>query len=167
MNQTVSITLLETPFDPGRTLADFAAAHRKAGAVASFLGQTRGDANGDTVRELHLQCYPSFTETAIETICEAASAKWPLSGVLVFHRYGVMAPGEAIVLVATAAKHRSAALAATQFIIDRLKTDAPFWKKEVTDAGERWIEPTKDDYVRTAASRSELAGKTHARQGKR
>ncbi|MFQ5563382.1 MAG: molybdenum cofactor biosynthesis protein MoaE [Parvularculaceae bacterium] len=150
----ISVRLLETGFDPGRALGDFAAAHAEAGAVASFLGQTRKDADGVPVKELLLQCYPGFTEAAIEAICETALEKWPLSSVLVIHRYGEMAPGDPIVLVATAAEHRRAALAATEYLIDRLKTGAPFWKKEITDAGEKWIEPTGDDYARTAVSRS-------------
>lgn len=108
-----------------------------AGAVASFLGRVRGD---DDVETLTLEHYPGMTEAALEAIASDAMTRWDLLAVTVVHRVGPMTPGERIVLVATAAAHRHAALDACAAIIDRLKVDAPFWKKEAHAAGHRWVE---------------------------
>ncbi len=148
--EPVSIKLLAAPFDPGRALSEFTAAHPDAGGIASFLGVTRQSGANEPVQHLILQCYPGVTERAIEDLCRTAHDQWPLLGVSVIHRYGTMAPGDPIVFVAAASIHRQEALAATEFLIDNLKTRAPFWKKEVTASGSRWIEPTLEDYAKTA-----------------
>lgn len=108
-----------------------------AGAIATFLGRVRAD---DGVTLLELEHYPGMTETALRTLAEEARARWMLSNVRIVHRVGSMAPGEAIVFVGTAAAHRGEALASCAFLIDRLKVDAPFWKRETRGSERRWVE---------------------------
>ena len=122
------------PIDLAATLA--AVESSGSGAVASFSGFVRED---DGVRELALEHYPGMTEAVLHSLAEEAVARWQLQAVAVVHRVGPMAPGERIVLVATAAPHRHAALEACAFLIDRLKTDAPFWKRERREDGSRWV----------------------------
>ncbi|MBB3911110.1 molybdenum cofactor biosynthesis protein MoaE [Sphingomonas desiccabilis] len=122
------------PIDLAATLA--AVEGSGSGAVASFSGFVRED---DGVRELALEHYPGMTEAVLHGLAEEAVARWQLHAVAVVHRVGPMAPGERIVLVATAAPHRHAALEACAFLIDRLKTDAPFWKRERREEGARWV----------------------------
>lgn len=118
-----------------------------AGGVASFIGRVRAD---DGVSTLELEHYPGMTEAALEAVAWTAAARWALEAVTIVHRVGPMGPGERIVLVATAAAHRQAALDACAYCIDRLKTDAPFWKREVTSAGTRWVEARAADTERSA-----------------
>lgn len=114
-----------------------------AGAVASFTGLVRGD---DGVELLELEHYPGATERALEALAEEACARWSLLAATVVHRVGPMRPGERIVFVGTAAPHRAAALDACTFLIDRLKTGAPFWKRETRGGAARWVEArTSDD----------------------
>lgn len=131
---SIVIEIVETAFEPAARLAGFAGPD--SGAVASFTGQVRG--GPDTV--LTLEHYPSVTEAALRRIAETAAGRWPLDRVLVVHRVGPMRAGDAIVLVACASAHRRAALDACAFLIDVLKTEAPFWKKEADGTGERWVE---------------------------
>ncbi|WP_221794206.1 molybdenum cofactor biosynthesis protein MoaE [Aquisediminimonas sediminicola] len=113
------------------------------GAVASFTGLVRDD-NG--LLELELEHYPGMTEAALAALVDTACARWPLLGVVLIHRIGPMRLGERIVLVGTASKHRAAALAACAFLIDRLKTDAPFWKREHFANGQSgWVEAKESD----------------------
>lgn len=113
------------------------------GAVASFTGLVRDD-NG--LLELELEHYPGMTEAALAALVDTACARWPLLGVVLIHRVGPMRLGERIVLVGTASKHRAAALAACAFLIDRLKTDAPFWKREHFANGQSgWVEAKESD----------------------
>lgn len=127
-------------FDPGAELARFEAAQGwGVGAVASFVGKVRGSG------PLTLEHYPGMAERELERIVSDARMRWSLDDVLVIHRHGVMAPGEPIVLVATAAAHRDAALSAVTFLMDYLKTRAPFWKKESGPAGETWVEARAAD----------------------
>ena len=114
----------------------------KDGAVATFSGHVRAD---DGVTVLELEHYPGVTEAALTRLAETASARWSLSAAVVVHRVGPMAPGERIVLVATAAAHRAAALEACAYLIDRLKTDAPFWKRETVAGEARWVEARAGD----------------------
>jgi molybdopterin synthase catalytic subunit len=117
------------------------------GGVASFTGVVRGggDANGG-LAALHLEAYPGMTQDALDAIAAQALTRWPLLGLALIHRYGTLAPGERIVLVATAARHRGAALDACAFLIDWTKTKAPFWKQErFADGTARWIEATAAD----------------------
>ena len=113
-----------------------------AGAVASFTGLVRAD---DGVASLELEHYPGMTEAALTAVAQGALDRWDLLAVTVIHRVGPMAPGERVVFVATAARHRGAALEACASVIDRLKTDAPFWKREVLADGERWVEARAGD----------------------
>lgn len=115
-----------------------------AGGIASFTGLVRAD---DGVATLALEHYPGATEAALAALADEACTRWNLLAVSIVHRVGPMAPGERVVFVGTAAAHRAAALAACAFLIDRLKTDAPFWKREVrVDGSARWVEArTSDD----------------------
>ena len=124
--------------------AEMAAAERAdgAGAVATFTGLVRSD---DGVGTLELEHYPGATEAALTRLAEEATARWALGAATIVHRVGPMAPGERIVFVAAAAAHRGAALEACAYLIDRLKTDAPFWKRETRGGEARWVEARESD----------------------
>ncbi|HTH97219.1 MAG TPA: molybdenum cofactor biosynthesis protein MoaE [Stellaceae bacterium] len=144
------IRITAEPFDPSRELASFGQ-DPAIGAIATFIGQVRDEHGGGNLMALTLEHYPGMTERKLAELEDDARARWDLSQVLIVHRHGRMEVGETIVLVATASGHRQAALEACQFLIDRLKTDAPFWKLEETKAGNHWVEAkTSDD---TAADR--------------
>ena len=113
-----------------------------SGAVATFTGIVRSD---DGVGTLELEHYPGATEAALTALADEAAARWALESATIVHRVGPMKPGERIVFVAAAAAHRGAALEACQFLIDRLKTDAPFWKRETREGVARWVEPRRGD----------------------
>lgn len=132
-------------FDPHAETAAFAKGRGEAGALASFIGTVRDSAYGGAVAALELEGYPGFTEKQIARIEADARARFDVMDTLVIHRYGRMAPGEAIVLVVALSKHRREALQAVDYLMDRLKTEAPFWKKEVRAEGSEWIEPRADD----------------------
>ncbi len=140
----MAVRLLAQPFDPGALLSAFCAGRAETGAVVSFTGLAR--AEGGAAQALVLEAYPGFTDREIERMADETSARFGLHDVLVVHRYGAIAPGEAIVFVAAAAAHRRAAFEAADQLMDYLKTRAPFWKKEVGPLGERWIEPTAGDH---------------------
>jgi len=127
--------------EPINLVAEMEAAEQ-GGALATFTGIVRAD---DGVGELTLEHYPGATERALQTLAQEAVARWTLAGATIVHRVGAMRPGERIVFVAAAAAHRAAALEACAFLIDRLKTDAPFWKRETVGAGHRWVEPRGTD----------------------
>jgi molybdopterin synthase catalytic subunit len=136
----IAVRIQPEPFDPGAELI----ALGTAGAVASFTGHVRAD---DGVSTLELEHYPGMTERALEEIAANAADRWALSVVRIVHRVGPMQPGEAIVFVGAASTHRAAALEACAYLIDRLKTDAPFWKRESrahSDAAS-WVEPRATD----------------------
>jgi molybdopterin synthase catalytic subunit len=137
------IRLTTQPFDPGGELSGFCAGRTESGAVASFVGIARGEAGAATA--LELEAYPGFTEVEIAKMAEAARARFSLHDVLVIHRHGPIDPGEPIVMVATASAHRREAFEACDYLMDYLKSRAPFWKKEHGPAGARWIEPTARD----------------------
>ncbi|HEV2530667.1 molybdenum cofactor biosynthesis protein MoaE [Phenylobacterium sp.] len=139
------IALSEIPFDPGALLSEFAKGHSEVGAIATFTGIARAEA-GETVI-LELEAYPGFTEGEIGKIAEAARERFGLDDLMIRHRVGKIAPGEPIVFVATAAKHRRAAFEACDFLMDYLKSRAPFWKKAHGPDGARWIEPRAEDHV--------------------
>ena len=132
-------------FDVGAELETLTRDNPRIGGVASFIGLVRDMGGGDRVGALTLEHYPGMTEKKLAAIEAEANRRWPLDASLVIHRYGRLEPGERIVLVATASPHREAALAACHFLIDWLKTDAPFWKSEETPDGERWVERRADD----------------------
>lgn len=138
------IALTEAGFDPGALLTEFCAGRSEVGAVATFTGIAR--AEGGEASILELEAYPGFTEAAIGRIAEEARARFGVDDLLIRHRIGRIAPGEPIVFVATAAKHRRAAFEACDFLMDYLKSRAPFWKKEHGRDGARWIEPRAEDY---------------------
>lgn len=143
----MSVRLVETPFDPGAELNVFSKRAMGAGAIVSFTGHVRPQAEGDTVACLTLQAHPSLTLAGMEAASSHATTRWPLIDCEIIHRHGEMAPGEAIVFVATASAHRRAAFEAADFLMDYLKTKAVFWKKETGSAGHRWIEPRAEDYA--------------------
>jgi molybdopterin synthase catalytic subunit len=133
------IRIQQTNFDPGAELARI----ETSGAVASFTGLVRGDGG---LTAMTLEHYPGMTEAALVAIAAEAEARWLLTGLILVHRVGQLAPGDRIVLVATASPHRAAALEACTFLIDRLKTDAPFWKKEsFADGRENWVDARESD----------------------
>ena len=139
------IRILVTP-DPIDVATELARVEVEgAGGIASFIGRVRTD---DGVSTLELEHYPGMTEAALEAVAKTAAARWSLAAVTIVHRVGPMGPGERIVLVATAAAHRQAVLDACAYCIDRLKTDAPFWKREVTAEGTRWVEARAGDAER-------------------
>jgi len=137
------IRLVTETFDPGAELNAFRAGRLASGAVASFLGIARGEA-GQPVA-LELEAYPGFTETEIARIIETAVDRFGLQDARVIHRIGPIPPGEPIVLVLTCSPHRREAFEACDYLMDYLKSRAPFWKKEYGPDGARWVEPTARD----------------------
>jgi molybdopterin synthase catalytic subunit len=144
------IRVQEQPFDAGAEIAALAAGRTDIGAVASFIGLVRDMADAP-ITAMTLEHYPGMTEKKLAEIEAEANARWPLQASLIVHRYGRMLPGEPIVLVATASAHRAAALEACAFLIDWLKSEAPFWKLEETGEANRWVEARATDG--TAAAR--------------
>lgn len=138
------------PIDASEALRLFEQNTGGAGAIVTFSGQVRPDAEAGRVETLHLQAYSPMTESGIETAINEAKTRWSIDRVCVLHRIGDIAPGETIVFVATASKHRRTAFDAADFLMDYLKTEAVFWKKEGTTSGDQWIEPRADDYVDAA-----------------
>lgn len=146
----MKIQVQTAPFDLAAEVEALYINNPKVGAVASFLGLVRDLNEGDGVHTLTLEHYPGMTEKALEQIVRDAFERWTLLDVTVIHRVGELRPTEAIVLVAVASAHRGEAFAACEFIMDYLKTRAPFWKKEVTPEGERWVEARESDEVAAA-----------------
>jgi molybdopterin synthase catalytic subunit len=141
----VTVRIQTQAFDAG---AEIAAIHRgrpDVGAVASFVGLVRDVNEGERVSEMTLEHYPGMTEKAIEAIIGEARNRWDVIDALVVHRIGVLKPTDPIVLVVVASGHRGDAFAACEFIMDYLKTQAPFWKKERTGEGARWVEARASD----------------------
>jgi molybdopterin synthase catalytic subunit len=132
-------------FDPGSEIAALTQGRSDIGGVTSFIGLVREMAGGEKITAMTLEHYPGMTERQLEAIEAQARKRWPLDAVLIIHRYGELKPGERIVLVATAAAHRDAAFDACRFLIDWLKTQAPFWKQEATASGARWVEAKDSD----------------------
>jgi molybdopterin synthase catalytic subunit len=138
------IRLLDAPFSLGEAIDHFAASHPEAGGIASFAGQVR--AEGD-VLALELSHYAPLTLPGMEALAAEVQARWTLAGLLIWHRTGIMQPGEPIVLVAAAARHRRDAFQAADFAMDHLKSDAWFWKREQRPDGWHWIEPREQDHA--------------------
>ena len=143
-------------FDVGAEIATLRRGNPKIGAVASFVGIVRDVNEGDSVAGMTLEHYPGMTERAISEIIDQARARWNVIEALVIHRVGALRPLDQIVLVVVASEHRGDAFAACEFVMDYLKTRAPFWKKENTDKGTRWVEARTDDEI--AAERWRLKG---------
>lgn len=139
------IAVQAEPFDAARLLADFSARAAGAGAIASFTGLVRGENDGAAVTGLELDHHPRLTEQAICTIGADAAQRFALTDIVIVHRHGALAPGEAIVFVAAAAPHRRDAFDAAQYVMDRLKTEAPFWKREQRGDGAHWLEARDSD----------------------
>jgi molybdopterin synthase catalytic subunit len=141
----MSVVLCSLCFDPGALLSEFCQGRSEVGAVATFTGIARAEAGGTTT--LELEAYPGFTEAEIGRIADGARRRFGLDDLMIRHRVGQIAPGEPIVFVATAARHRRAAFEACDFLMDYLKSRAPFWKKEHGPEGARWIEPRPEDHA--------------------
>ncbi len=132
-------------FDVGRELEALTAGRTDVGAVASFVGLVRDANDGNAIRGMTLEHYPGMTEKSLEEICAQAHSRWDLLASLVIHRVGPLEPGDRIVLVGVASAHRGEAFAACEFIMDYLKTRAPFWKKEDTPQGGKWVDARETD----------------------
>ncbi len=135
-----SVSVQTADFDIGAEIDALTAGDREIGAVVSFTGLVREMVGGSAISSMELEHYPGMTERALEEIVDEACQRWPLQGVRVIHRHGPLAPGDRIVLVLTASKHRRAAFEAAAFLMDYLKTRAPFWKKETGAEGDRWVD---------------------------
>ncbi|MCW5751613.1 MAG: molybdenum cofactor biosynthesis protein MoaE [Alphaproteobacteria bacterium] len=133
------IRVQQDDFDPGAEIARIAAGNTRVGGVASFVGLVRDMAGESSISAMTLEHYPGMTEKALAAIEREARERWPLEDCLILHRYGRLLPGDRIVLVVTASAHREAAFDACRFLMDWLKTKAPFWKLEETEAGARWV----------------------------
>lgn len=140
---TTDVRLLTQPFDPSAELAAFTAAQAAAGGIVSFLGQVRTDGG---VEVLELRHYGPLTLPGMEALAEQAQRRWPIDGLLIIHRSGSMLPGDPIVLVAAAARHRRDAFAAAEFAMDHLKSESWFWKREKVGGVWNWIEPRELDF---------------------
>lgn len=138
------VRLLEQSFDPAAELAAFSSAQPEAGGIASFLGQVR---SGGGVEALELRHYGPLTLPGMQALAEEAQRRWPLDGLLIVHRSGLMHPGDPIVLVAAASRHRRDAFAAAEFAMDHLKSESWFWKREKVDGVWRWVEPREVDFA--------------------
>ena len=148
----MQVKVTTTPFSVETELSRFAQARTdNAGALATFVGYCRGDSPAGAVETLHLDHYPGFTEGEISRLADVTAQRHNLIDLLIVHRAGEVAPRDPIVLVAALAAHRSAAFAAVTELMDYLKTDAPFWKREISGGQSRWVEPTETDRARRAA----------------
>lgn len=141
----MKIQVQSQDFDIAAEIKDICDARTDIGAIVTFTGLVR-DFHGDhKVEKMTLEHFPGMAEKQLEHICLTANERWPLQGMTVIHRYGPLNPGDQIVLVITLSAHREAAFEAAEFIMDWLKTDAPFWKKEQTEKGTHWVEAKKAD----------------------
>lgn len=140
-----TVRVQEADFDVGAETAALRADDARIGAVASFIGLVRDRNDGSGVSEMALEHYPGMTEKALESIVAEARGRWELYGATVIHRVGVLQPTDQIVFVAVSSAHRGEAFAACEFIMDYLKTRAPFWKREVTPEGARWVDARESD----------------------
>jgi molybdopterin synthase catalytic subunit len=131
-------------FDVGALNRELLAGRSDVGAIASFIGLVR-DIAGDPLQQMTLEHYPGMTEKALQGIAEKAQARWQVADLAIIHRIGALQPADQIVMVSVLSAHRGDAFAACEFIMDYLKTDAPFWKKEVSEQGSKWVESRKSD----------------------
>jgi molybdopterin synthase catalytic subunit len=141
----MAVRVQQQAFDPGQELNALHAENRGVGAVVSFVGYVRDFNDGREVGGMFLEHFPGMTEKALSKVIDEAGQRWPLLSVEVIHRVGRLEPGEPIVFVGTCSAHRQAAFDACNFVIDYLKTRAPFWKKEDTSEGARWVEGRSSD----------------------
>ena len=148
----MAVRVQSEPFDLGREVADLKAGRKDIGAIVTFTGCVRNSTGGKPLVAMTLEYYPGMTETELARVEADARDRWPLLDCLIVHRYGRLLPGDDIVLVATISEHRQAAFSAAEFLMDYLKTSAPFWKhEELADGGAAWVEAKDSD--ETAAGR--------------
>jgi len=140
MSVTATIRIQQADFDVAQEIAALSKGRTVLGAVVSFSGICRGSENGEPIAALTLEHYPGMAEAEIGRHADEALSRWPLQGLTIIHRFGRIAPGENIVLVVTASSHRQAAFEAADFLMDYLKTNAPFWKREESEKGTSWVE---------------------------
>jgi molybdopterin synthase catalytic subunit len=145
MTVCATIRIQQADFDVAREIADLSRGRIDIGAVVSFSGICRGSEQGEPIAALTLEHYPGMAEAEIRRHADEALARWPLQGVTIIHRFGRIVPGENIVLVVTASAHRQAAFEAAEFLMDYLKTSAPFWKRKESARGTNWIEARDHD----------------------
>src|SRR6476661_7447824 len=150
MTVAATIRIQEADFDIAQEIAALTRGRTGIGAVVSFSGICRGSENGEPIAALTLEHYPGMAEEEIKRHADEAMSRWPLTGLTVIHRVGRIAPGENIVLVLAASQHRQAAFHAAEFLMDYLKTNAPFWKREESARGSSWIEAHDQDDAATA-----------------
>ena len=141
----MSVRVQREDFDLGAEIAALRAGRTDIGALVSFTGLVRDSADGEPVTSMELEHYPAMTLRSLETIEAEAHGRWPLQASLILHRFGPLAPGDQIMMVATASKHRAAAFEAAQFLMDYLKSRAPFWKKEANAEGGTWVDARDED----------------------
>ncbi len=139
----MSVRVQSEPFDMGAEVASFTSANSGAGAIVTFSGLVRDE--GGTLSAMEIEHYPGMTERALEKIEAEAMERWNLTGAMIIHRYGPLSSGEQIMMVATASRHRADAFAAAEFLMDYLKSRAPFWKKERGADGEIWVAARDED----------------------
>lgn len=145
MSEPVTIRLQREDFDASAEAAALARGRVDVGAVVTFTGICRGEEKGEPIAAMTLEHYPGMAEAEIARHVAEARARWPLIGVTVIHRHGRLVPGDNIVLVVTASAHRAAAFSAAEFLMDYLKTSAPFWKREERAAGASWVSARGED----------------------
>jgi molybdopterin synthase catalytic subunit len=145
MTAIVTVRVQHEDFDTAAEIAGLSHGRTDIGAVVSFSGLCRGNDHDQPISALTLEHYPGMAEAEIMRHAEQAMARWPLQGLTVIHRFGRIRPGENIVLVVTASSHRQAAFEAAEFLMDYLKTNAPFWKREETEDGGSWVEARSHD----------------------
>ncbi|MFL6813794.1 MAG: molybdenum cofactor biosynthesis protein MoaE [Bradyrhizobium sp.] len=145
MTAHMTIRIQEADFDIAREISALTKGRTDIGAVVSFSGVCRGSEDDQTVSALTLEHYPGMAEAEIARHAQTAMSRWPLTGLTVIHRVGRISPGENIVLVLTASRHRQAAFQAAEFLMDYLKANAPFWKREETAAGTAWVDARSHD----------------------
>ena len=141
----VTIRIQQADFDIAHEIAALTQARTDIGAVVTFTGICRGGNAGDATTALHLEHYPGMAEAEINRHADEALSRWPLTGLTIIHRIGRIVPGENIMLVVSASAHRQAAFQAAEFLMDYLKANAPFWKREETADGSNWIAAKRDD----------------------
>jgi molybdopterin synthase catalytic subunit len=145
MTANVTIRIQQADFDVAREIAALTKGRTDIGAVVTFSGICRGSEGGETVAALTLEHYPGMAEAEIARHADTAMSRWQLDGLTVIHRVGRIVAGENIVLVLTASQHRQAAFAAAEFLMDYLKANAPFWKREENAAGTSWVDARQHD----------------------
>ena len=155
----MSVLIQEVDFDLAAELLALRAGNSRVGAMVSFVGLVRDFSHDETIESIYLEYYPSMTEKALNKIIDEATARWNLINVRVIHRIGQLIASDQIVLVATTALHRGEAFAGCEFIIDYLKTAAPFWKKEQTKVGSEWLETRASDVKRMEHWHNNTTGK--------